>query len=113
MGKAALDAVARGAALAVKDCPNPEQKPDLPSNLKPVVELLKVLLKAKCENEGVAQKLVANGSELEMIALDDEADVPALHGWRRAMFGEDALALKHGKLALSAGKGAVKVIPVD
>jgi ribonuclease D len=75
-----------------------------------VVELLKVLLKTKSEVHDVAQKLIANSADLEMIAADDQADVPALHGWRKELFGEDALALKHGKLALTAGKNQVELV---
>jgi ribonuclease D len=77
------------------------QRPELPLGRAPVVELLRVLLKLKCESHGVAQKLVASSSDLDLIAADDTADVPALSGWRRDLFGEDALALKHGRLALT------------
>ncbi|HQP21594.1 MAG TPA: ribonuclease D, partial [Phenylobacterium sp.] len=61
-----------------------------------VVELLKVLLKARAEDAGVASKLIATVSDLEQIANDDEAKTPALTGWRREAFGEDALKLKRG-----------------
>jgi ribonuclease D len=74
------------------------------------VELLKVLLKTKSEVHGVAQKLIANSTDLEMIAADEQADVPALHGWRRELFGDDALALKRGELALTAVKNQVKLV---
>ncbi|MCJ2013766.1 ribonuclease D [Methylobacterium sp. J-076] len=67
-----------------------------------LVELLKVLLKAVCEAEGVAPKIIATVDDLEALAEDDEAEVPVLQGWRRVLFGEKALALKHGRLALSA-----------
>ena len=74
------------------------------------MELLKVLLKTKGEVHGVAQKLIANSADLEMIAADEQADVPALHGWRRELFGDDALALKRGELALTAVKNQVKLV---
>ena len=77
------------------------------------MELLKVLLKTKSEAHGVAQKLIANSADLEMIAADDQADVPALHGWRRELFGEDALALKRGELALTAGKNQVALVKLS
>lgn len=96
-----LAAVARGLAVPDEECPHPPQTKPLPRGLKPVVDLLKVLLKAKCEEFDVAQKLVANSTDIELIAADDEAHVPALSGWRRQVYGEDALALKHGKLALT------------
>ena len=85
----------------------------MPPGLGPLVDLLRVLLKLRCEDNDVAQKLVANSTELEMIAADDEADVPALHGWRHEIFGRDALALKHGKLALSARGKRILVVPLD
>ena len=65
----------------------------------------------KCEEHSVAQKLIATSDEIERIAADDEADVPALRGWRRKVFGESALALKHGELALAIEKGKVRLIP--
>lgn len=78
-----------------------------------VVELLKVLLRIRCEEEGVAPKLLATVSDLEKIALDDDAEVPALHGWRRKVFGEDALRLKRGELALVLNGTRVEVVELD
>jgi ribonuclease D len=57
--------------------------------------------------------LVASTADLERIAADDHAPVPALKGWRRKVFGEDALALKHGRLALGIDGNAVTVVPID
>jgi ribonuclease D len=74
--------------------------------------LLKVLLKMTCEAEGVAAKIIASVDDLEAIAENDEADVPALSGWRRDLFGDRALALKHGKLALAMRGGKVVAFPV-
>ena len=71
------------------------------------VELLKVLLRMTSERHAVAAKVIATIDELELIANDDHADVPALHGWRRELFGEKALALKHGKLSLAVEDGRV------
>ena len=65
------------------------------------VELLKVLLRLISEQHGVAAKVVATVDELQRIAAEDEPNVPALSGWRRAMFGEQALKLKRGELALA------------
>ena len=109
-GRAVLAAVARGKARNPEDCPHAPEKPHLPPGLKPVVELLKVLLKTKSEVHDVAQKLVANSADLEMIAAADQADVPALRGWRKELFGDDALALKRGELALTAGKNQVELV---
>lgn len=77
-----------------------------------VVELLKVLLKARAEDAGVASKLIATVSDLEQIANDDNAKTPALSGWRREAFGEDALKLKHGELALVLDGARVRVVEV-
>jgi ribonuclease D len=77
-----------------------------------IVELLKVLLKARAEDAGVASKLIATVSDLELIAADDAADVAALHGWRREAFGADALKLKRGELALVLDGARVRVVEV-
>ena len=71
-----------------------------------------MLLKQRCEDFEVAQKLVASADDLEAIAIDDGASVPALHGWRRDVFGADALALKHGTLALTAGRKGIELVPL-
>lgn len=86
-----------------------ERPAPLPSGLGPTVELLKVLLRFEAERHDVAPRLIASASEVEAIAANDEADVPALIGWRRKVFGERALALKHGKLALKLKDGKVTV----
>lgn len=111
-GAGVLKAVERALSRPGDQQPVPTPKQELPQGLGPVVELLKVLLKAKCEAHGVAQKLVATTSELERIAADDKADVAALHGWRYEIFGAEALALKHGRLALSADRQSVRIVPL-
>ncbi|MEE8279628.1 MAG: hypothetical protein V3R55_02870, partial [Alphaproteobacteria bacterium] len=92
-------------------CPRVPERVALPRGLAPVVDLFKVLLKMKCEAADVAQKLVASNADLELIAVDDGAEVAALSGWRREVFGEDALALKHGRLALTIEGKALKLVP--
>ena len=77
------------------------------------MELLKVLLKLRCHEHHVAQKLVASTADLEQLALDDEAPIPALQGWRRDIFGESALALKRGELALGADGKEIAVIELS
>jgi ribonuclease D len=71
------------------------------------VELLKVLLRQVSEDSGVAGKLIATVDELEAIAQSDKAEVPALSGWRRKLFGDRAIELKHGRLALTVENGKV------
>ncbi|MHA1571852.1 MAG: ribonuclease D, partial [Alphaproteobacteria bacterium] len=112
-GEGLLKAVAAGLGLAIEDAPQPRPKVNLPRGLAPVVDLLKVLLKQRCEHHNVAQKLVASTADLERIAADDEAPVPTLQGWRREIFGADALALKHGRVALAANNGHVQLVAVD
>ncbi|MGE0743203.1 MAG: ribonuclease D [Hyphomonadaceae bacterium] len=86
-----------------------ERPPPLPSSVGPTVELLKVLLRFEAERHQVAPRLIASAADVEAIAASDEADVAALRGWRRDVFGERALALKHGKLALKLKNGKVAV----
>jgi ribonuclease D len=109
-GQAILAAVKRGLDIPANELPPVPPRRDLPAGLGPVIELLRVLLKMRCEDHEVAQKLVASADDLELIAADDEADVPALSGWRREVFGADALALKHGRLALTTVGRRVKVV---
>lgn len=100
-GKEIMEAVVRANAVPLDQCPAGEARRILPGGIGPVMDLLKVLLKQVCEENNVASKLIANVDDLESIAADDNADVPALQGWRRELFGELALALKRGELALS------------
>lgn len=101
-GSEVLAAVARGLAVPEDRRPTREERRELPRSIGPVAELLRVLLKMKCEEADVAQRLVASADDVEQIAaFGAEADVPALHGWRRQVFGEDALRLRAGALAIS------------
>ncbi len=108
-GRELLDGIAAALALPASARPRPPARRDPPSGLGPVVDLLKVMLKLKCEEHGVAQKLIASGADLDAIAADDNADVPALHGWRREVFGEAALALKRGELALAVSGRRIQI----
>jgi ribonuclease D len=105
-GEAIIDAVKRGLERDPKTLPQIEKFRGA-LNGGATVELLKVLLRMTSERYGVAAKVIATVDDLERIAADDEADVPAMKGWRRELFGERALALKHGKLALAVEKGRV------
>jgi ribonuclease D len=105
-GEAIIEAVKRGLARDPNMLPRIERFRPAP-NGGATVELLKVLLRMTAERYGVAAKVIATVDELDRIAADDEADVPALKGWRRELFGEKALALKHGRLALAVEKGRV------
>ena len=109
-GQDIVQAVARGLARDPKSLPAIERQ-RAGGNGSATLELLKVLLRMTSERHAVAAKVIATVDDLDRIAADDNADVPALHGWRRELFGEKALALKHGKLALAVEQN--RVIAVD
>ena len=109
-GPELLAAISRGRDLPRDEVPQPVAQVVLPRGLGPLISLLKVLLKTKCEAHDVAQKLVATVSDLERIAADDHADVAALRGWRKEIFGDDALDLKHGRLSMTAKGKRVELI---
>jgi len=105
-GDAIVEAVKRGLARDPATLPWLDRhKPA--ANGQATVELLKVLLRMTAERHGVAAKVIATVDDLDRIAADDGADVPALSGWRRELFGEKALALKHGRLVLAIEKNRV------
>ena len=107
-GAEVLAAIERAAALDPKTLPRLERERGRPTNAA-VLDLLKVLLKAVADAERVAPKIIASTDDLEAIASDDLAQVPALQGWRRSVFGEKALALKDGSLSLRIQRGRVVV----
>jgi ribonuclease D len=108
-GEAIVAAVSRGLERDPKTLPLQSRSQAAPNGTA-IVELLKVLLRMVSESHHVAAKVIATVDDLERIAGDDAADVAALTGWRRELFGEKALALKHGKLALAIEKGRVATI---
>jgi ribonuclease D len=108
-GEAIVEAVNRGLARDPKTLPRIERARSA-GNGRATVELLKVLLRMTAERHGVAAKVIATVDDLESIAADDQADVPALKGWRQELFGDKALALKHGQLALAIEKGRVVTV---
>jgi ribonuclease D len=107
-GQDVLAAVERALLIDHKTLPRMERDHARGGN-GAVLDLMKVLLKAISDAERVAPKIIATVDDLEAIANDDEADVPALKGWRRTLFGEKALALKAGQLALRMRGGRVSV----
>jgi ribonuclease D len=113
LGGEVLAAIQRVLAVPESDYPVPPPRREPPPGIGPLVDLLRVLLKLRCEENDVAQKLVADTEDLEMIAADDAAPVRALQGWRAELFGMDALDLKHGRLALTAAGRRVKLVRFD
>ena len=110
-GEAILAAVAAGLARDPKTLPRLQRPRPLSNGASATVELLKVLLRMSAERHGVAAKVLATTDDLEKIAADDAADVPALKGWRRELFGEQALKLKRGELSLAVENG--RVVPIE
>lgn len=106
----ALAAIEAGLARDLSELKLPERSRGR-GNAGATVDLLKVLLKAVCEDNDVAPKIVATVDDLEAIAENDDSDIAALKGWRRRLFGERALALKHGRLSLAIEDGTVIVTP--
>jgi ribonuclease D len=109
-GEQIIEAVKRGLERDPKTLPRLERHRGA-QNGGATVELLKVLLRMTAESHGVAAKVIATVDDLDLIAADDHADVPALKGWRRELFGEKALRLKHGQLSLAVERG--KVVAVE
>ncbi|HYC16854.1 MAG TPA: ribonuclease D [Pseudolabrys sp.] len=111
-GEQIIEAVMRGLERDHKTLPRLDRfRPA--TNGAATVELLKVLLRMTAERHSVAAKVIATVDDLDRIAADDDADVPAMKGWRRELFGEKALALKHGRLALAVDKGKVVTVEKD
>lgn len=106
-----IETVKRGLARDFKTLPPLPQGQPLSAEATATLELLKVLLKAAAARHRVAPRLIADSGDLEAIAVEAEPDVPAMKGWRRQLFGEDAIRLKRGELALTLSKGEVLAIP--
>ncbi len=110
-GDSLLKAIRKGADAPKAEWPKPDQKPDLPAWTAAAADLLKVLLKMKCAETDVATKLVANVADIELIAaFGEKAGVPAIKGWRRTVFGEDALRLRNGEIGLQLAGDRVAIV---
>ena len=113
-GAAILACVQTALALPEDQLPAPEDRKDMPRNLGPVVELLKVLLRIVCQENDVAPKLVASSGDIdEIAAFGQDAKVPAMHGWRKKLFGDEALKLRDGKLALKLNGRKIKLVELE
>ncbi|WP_424931946.1 ribonuclease D [Amaricoccus macauensis] len=107
-----LAAISAAKDLTPSEIPEPREGNGRKSGSEALGDLLRVLLKARSDSEGVAQRLVASAADLDLIANEDLPDVPALHGWRNEVFGRDAMRLKRGEIALSANGSEVRVVPL-
>ncbi|MBL6958822.1 MAG: ribonuclease D [Rhodospirillales bacterium] len=113
-GAELLKAIKKGVDLPKSECPEPKARPDLPQGLGAITELLKVLLKVRCTEQGVAQKLVASSADIDFIAgFGEKADVPAMHGWRFQVYGQDALRLMNGELALVLNGKKLELVELE
>jgi len=106
-----VEAVKRGLNRDTKTVPAVARGQQPSAEATALIDLLRVLLKASAARHRVAPRLIAGSDDLERIALEAEPDIPALKGWRRRLFGEDALRLKRGEIALTLEKGEVVPIP--
>ncbi len=109
--KEIVDVVKAGLARDPKSLPKIERGEALSAEASATLELLKVLLKAAAAEHGVAPRIIADSDDLEQLATSDEADILALQGWRRTLFGDLALKLKRGELALTLVNGEVRAVP--
>ena len=112
-GASLLAAVAEAKALPDDALPEAPRGRDGARPSPALVSLLKVLLAAKCEDHHVAARLVASSDDIDRLATEEAPDIAALHGWRREVFGEDALALKQGRVALGVAGRRVRLIAAD
>jgi ribonuclease D len=110
IGKGILAAVKEGLSLDPATLPSPKGRGDeMTTSQEAAAEVLKLALKIVSENAGVAPKLLASSADIDAIAVSDDADVPAMQGWRRAVFGDVAIALKSGKATIGLEKGRAKI----
>jgi ribonuclease D len=113
MGKSLMDAITAGRDMPAPDNPhadNPRRKRE-PSQSS--IDLLKTLLRLRAEDAKVAPRLIANADDIEKLAAHEDEGVAALHGWRAEVFGNDALALRQGKLALALENGEAVIVELD
>jgi ribonuclease D len=110
IGKGILLAVAEALARDPNSIPAPKGRgEEMTSSQEAAAEVLKLALKIVSEREGIAPKLLASSADIDAIAVSDSADVLAMQGWRRGVFGEIALALKNGKATIGLEKGRAKI----
>jgi ribonuclease D len=100
-------------ALPKAELPHLPQRYRGPSPKGAVGDLIRVLLKAVSEQNGVAARILATSDDIDALVLDDDADIPALKGWRRKLFGEKALAIKHGRMGLAATRKGIVEFPIS
>jgi ribonuclease D len=113
MGASLLAAIEAGKTAAPPDGIEPERPRRKREPTQSAVDLLKTLLRLRAEEAGVAPRLIANAEDIERMAAHEDEDVAALHGWRAKVFGDDARALRDGKLAIALEKGEAVVVELE
>ena len=109
-----LETVNAALAVPTEEMPQPPKVVASPEGTGAAAELLKVLLKLVAEEENVAPKMLASSDDIDRLAAEQEkADVPAMHGWRRTVFGEKALRLIRGEIALKFEKRRIVVFEIQ
>lgn len=112
-GDELLELIQKGINLPLEDCPQVKKEGASPPGSSALLEMLKLLLKIKADKYNVAAKLIATSTDLEVIARTSEPNVPALEGWRREVFGNAALALKEGKVAIGIQNNRISLISLE
>ncbi len=109
-----IAAVNEALALPKEDLPKVTRPPQPSEGANAAAEILKVLLRIVAEKQGVAPKILASGDDIDRIAADGEnADVDAMHGWRRDVFGDKALKMINGELGIRFEKRRIAVFDID
>jgi ribonuclease D len=108
-----LAAVQTGLACDPKNRPKVPKRPSKSQGTESLSDLLRVLLKSKAEASGVATKLIATADDLERIASGETEGIAALSGWRSQIFGDDAMRLVRGEIALSAVENTIRIVSID
>jgi ribonuclease D len=112
-GKLILDAMERGLAIPEADCPAVDKREPLPQKLTPVLEMLKMLLRIQASENDVAARLITSSDDLENYLRNPEDENPLNHGWRKDIFGEVAMEMINGKIALSIEHGKIKKLKIE
>lgn len=112
-GASLLAAIAEARGLPEDALPAAPRGKDGPRPSPALVALLKVLLAARADENHVAARLIASSDDIDRLAAEDAPDLPALHGWRRALFGDDALAMKQGRVAVGVNGKRIRLIRLE
>lgn len=105
-----LAAIEKALAAPISDAPRPRPRPEMTDGLQAQVSLLQTLIRVKADMHGVAQRLIATRADLEALVETPDGPHPVLAGWRRTVFGDDALKLLRGELAITGDSTGTKIV---